>query len=255
MTSEQGDERGLRGAKIYIAGAYEDRKRLQSIRALLQEWGALVTARWLDSVEERADEADAGIASRAALGNLEDIARAEVVLQVRSAHAGSGARHVEIGYALALGLPIVLWGAREHIFHHLSAVYPVEGDGPAAFVAVLEEVRRVLRDEDAPRATAAALARPREVPEFVAAKPRPARHDPPGGITIGRVVHYLRGGVDCAATITALLEDQPGVVHLTYFPPPFMSKVGLNAAQAARVPYAPTGYREEGTWHFPERVD
>ena len=51
------------------------------------------------------------------------------------ADRGTGGRHVEFGYALALGKALIVVGVRSHVFHELDAVTVVPD--VAALVAQL----------------------------------------------------------------------------------------------------------------------
>lgn len=99
--------------KVYIAAPYEERAEAIRVMQVLEALGVEVTSDWLR---------DGG---QDAPGDLSDVDRADTVLLLNPAayrDRGTGGRHVEMGYALALGKQVVLLGARSNIFHDLEAV-------------------------------------------------------------------------------------------------------------------------------------
>lgn len=139
------------GAKpsIYLSGQFEDRSALDAVRQDLVSAGYPVTSRWLDapsSVPATALAADEGAAARLsdiARQDFADIVTATVVVVYNPPEAcgiGRGGRHVETGYALALGKPVAVVGARGNVFHWLPEVTLV-ADWPA-LRAWLEQIRR-----------------------------------------------------------------------------------------------------------------
>lgn len=106
---------------IYIAAPYPMRDGAIRIMRLFERSGIAVTSRWLKAPDELCDEH--------ARKDLEDVAAADVLFAWNPEgweEKGTGGRHVEFGYALALGIPIVLAGERSNIFHHLSHVAVVD---------------------------------------------------------------------------------------------------------------------------------
>jgi nucleoside 2-deoxyribosyltransferase len=103
--------------KVYIAAPYPERAAAQQVMRRLNEEGIEVTSTWLvqeDKLEDQYARLD-----------LADVARADVLVALNLPgyeNAGTGGRHIEFGYALALGKPIVLVGARSNIFHYLDDV-------------------------------------------------------------------------------------------------------------------------------------
>lgn len=106
---------------IYIAAPYPLRNHAVEVMHHLERLGHHVTSRWLTTLDE---EGNAG-----ALMDLYDVALADVFLAINPTEwrqQGGGGRHVELGYALALGKEVVLWGVRSNIFHHLSSIRVIE---------------------------------------------------------------------------------------------------------------------------------
>jgi hypothetical protein len=106
--------------KVYIAAPYPLRDEAVVVMHALEAAGHIITSRWLKAPDELNDEH--------ARKDLDDVANAEVLLAMNAAgweNIGTGGRHVELGYALALGKKIVMIGERSNIFHHLRVVFQV----------------------------------------------------------------------------------------------------------------------------------
>lgn len=107
--------------KVYIAAPYPVRERAATMMRVMELKGIEVTSRWLKAPDTMGDEH--------ARKDLEDVAAADVLLALNPedwGDKGTGGRHVELGYALALGKPILLVGERTNIFHHLSSIVQVD---------------------------------------------------------------------------------------------------------------------------------
>jgi nucleoside 2-deoxyribosyltransferase len=107
--------------KVYIAAPYPYREQAIRVMRMLETQGIDVTSRWLKAPDTMTDEH--------ARKDLEDVARADVLLALNPdgwEEKGTGGRHVEFGYALALGKAIVLVGERSNIFHHLAHVRRID---------------------------------------------------------------------------------------------------------------------------------
>ena len=129
---------------VYIAAPYQLRDEAQVLMFLLADEGIGCTARWLtEGPETDTDEA--------ARTDLQDVARCDALIAInpeRFKNSGTGGRHVEFGYALALGKPLLLFGCVSNVFHRLSEVVVVGG--------VAELVLRLnsLKDSKGVRSTA-----------------------------------------------------------------------------------------------------
>lgn len=121
---------------VYLAGRSEDRYALRALRQVLAGLGIGCTSRWLDvdTLGVLHDPAGAQM-------DLDDIDGAYVFV-LFSSRAGfrntTGGKHVETGYAIAKGKPIVLIGEVENVFHGLPAVHVVgEVEDDAQLAAVI----------------------------------------------------------------------------------------------------------------------
>lgn len=121
--------------KVYIAAPYGARAQAQWCAAHLT--GHEVTSSWLggtrpvdESTTCTAPALSDEQAARYAERDLADVARSDVLIlltasiaQISAGGAASGGRHVEVGYALALGKPVIVVGEPENLFHRSRLVY------------------------------------------------------------------------------------------------------------------------------------
>jgi len=108
---------------VYIAAPYPARREAIRLMEALNASGFEVTSSWLVADDELTDEF--------ARKDLNDIDRADALVALNPeswANLGTGGRHVEFGYALAKGKPLVIVGARTNIFHQLSDVTVVANE-------------------------------------------------------------------------------------------------------------------------------
>lgn len=112
--------------KIYIAGKYEARERLRSIRAILQERGHEVISSWLDETAPKGEVTDEYKAS-VAIRDFREILNADLFILDTLDESNTGGREVELGWALALTLmglhkmkPIRI-GPDRNVYHMLPS--------------------------------------------------------------------------------------------------------------------------------------
>ncbi len=117
--------------KVYIAAMYGKRDAVRDYHMrVLQDAGHEVTARWLVEDEPPGSE------QASAVKDLADVARADVCLLVTNPYGtmySGGGRHVEFGYALALGKVCVTVGEHETIFQYLPQVMVCSTVGAAVY--------------------------------------------------------------------------------------------------------------------------
>lgn len=108
---------------IYLAARYSRREELLPHKAALEAAGWEVTSRWLlGNHQAQNDDLHPGAAAeRFGLEDLDDLMRAGVLVHFteppRQSSTSRGGRHVEHGYALAMGKRIIIVGPRENVFH------------------------------------------------------------------------------------------------------------------------------------------
>ncbi len=116
--------------RVYLAGPYQHKDRIQKCADQLMEAGIVVTSSWLSEthppntqLHEVSDETK----TEYALRDLKDIDAADwfvlFTVPLTDAPIPRAGRHVEFGYALAQGIPIlVVGGVKENIFHYIPSV-------------------------------------------------------------------------------------------------------------------------------------
>lgn len=117
---------------VYIACPYPERDYAIAVMLACEARGLTVTSRWLKKPDELADQF--------AREDLQDVAAADCLLALNPpgyADRGTGGRHVELGYALALGKLVVLVGSKTNIFHYLDSLVRVDSLKPDAIAQEL----------------------------------------------------------------------------------------------------------------------
>lgn len=130
---------------VYLAARYSRREELCGYRADLQALGFRVPARWLNGSHqlddsgrpigetgelmfENGDAAADHFRAKFARDDFEDVVTASLLVAFTEvprsgdAGAGRGGRHVELGIALGLRIPVVVVGPRENVFCWLPQV-------------------------------------------------------------------------------------------------------------------------------------
>lgn len=104
---------------VYIAAPSQMIGEAAVLRNLLHDSGFDCTSSWiLDGLS--------GDTSETAEMDLADVARADVLVALNPSlwkDKGTGGRHVEMGYALALKKPVLLLGVRSNVFHYMDGVW------------------------------------------------------------------------------------------------------------------------------------
>ena len=106
---------------LYLAARYSRRLELCDYAASMEARGHHITSRWLlGSHQAENDQLQRGAeAERFAAEDLDDVRRAHAVIAFTEpprSNTSRGGRHVEFGYALGLGIPLVIVGPRENVF-------------------------------------------------------------------------------------------------------------------------------------------
>ena len=115
-----------------MAARYGRREELLGYAAQIEARGDVITSRWLRGNHQVTDDGLSGDAEgtvhereRFALEDMADLLAADMLIAFseppRSAFSRGG-RHVEFGIALGVGLPVVVIGPRENVFHCLPGV-------------------------------------------------------------------------------------------------------------------------------------
>jgi nucleoside 2-deoxyribosyltransferase len=113
--------------RFYLAARFGRWPEMAYRSRELQTLGHAVTSRWHQGVAKPAHPRDRSALShdlcRVASEDLHDIDQADaVILFTEYGKHFAGGRHVEAGYALALGKRLFIVGPRENVFYHLPQV-------------------------------------------------------------------------------------------------------------------------------------
>lgn len=116
------------GTRVYLAADFARQAEMREVRDALAAAGVAVTSRWIDVdvttgaeqtmvTDARPGSLEAIRNSDHALDDLEDVRRADVLVQFTTGEKARGGRHVELGFAIGMGKRVAIVGPREHIFH------------------------------------------------------------------------------------------------------------------------------------------
>lgn len=112
--------------RVYLAAKYEDRSEMCDLAEMLAQEGIECVSRWINDPEDKKYSA-----SNRSQGqrDLADIRCADVfVVFCESVYrdSGSGGRHVETGYAMGEGIPIIFAGEPKHVFGSMPNTTVIE---------------------------------------------------------------------------------------------------------------------------------
>jgi nucleoside 2-deoxyribosyltransferase len=112
---------------IYLAASYSRRDELRQYAAMLEHQGHRITSDWLDGHDLPANATPAQTATlnaEWARRDLQDIDQADMLVMFTGGdNRKRGGRHVELGYALACQLDVMIVGESENIFHYIDRVW------------------------------------------------------------------------------------------------------------------------------------
>lgn len=130
--------------KLYLGARYTRKDEARGLAETLVRNGFEVTATWFyepDSSTVQLDEVEKTTLIAYAKRDIAEINAADVFVLMsdgpREKHPRGG-KHVEFGYALGKGKPVIVFGPVENIFHHLPDVRVVECFG--ALIQALHDV-------------------------------------------------------------------------------------------------------------------
>jgi nucleoside 2-deoxyribosyltransferase len=115
--------------KIYLASRYERREELCIYKTILESFGYISTSRWLlgnhGMLKGVDPESSAKKNAQFAKEDLEDINKADFVLLFTDPPKTilkGGGMFVELGYAVARYIPVIIVGPRENVFCYLPEI-------------------------------------------------------------------------------------------------------------------------------------
>ena len=109
--------------KLYLAAPSHLQEDMKLLRKGLNAHRITVTSRWIDLDFSLVPEEEYGAHAQWDFDDIDD-AHFVILYNPKAVHkTGTGGRHVETGYALAKGIPIVYIGeVDENVFHHHPGV-------------------------------------------------------------------------------------------------------------------------------------
>lgn len=114
--------------KIYLSGSYSRLKELRGYASLLREEGHVITARWLRETPAK-DWFKASSREKAEI-DVHDVRVSDILVRFSDSLSAptvpsvlaTGARHTEVGMALAWGIPVVVVGGHQNVFDYLEQI-------------------------------------------------------------------------------------------------------------------------------------
>jgi len=107
--------------KIYLAACFEQQAEVRTKANQLANLGIECVSRW------RFEEGNNTMGNaECARMDLEDIRAADMFVVLTDQTSPSGGKHVETGYAIALGKPVMIVGRKENVFHNLPQIMQME---------------------------------------------------------------------------------------------------------------------------------
>jgi hypothetical protein len=103
--------------RVYIAAAFPLKETAAAMRVDLIRAGFEVTSRWIDGI--------GGNGLEQAIADLDDIRTSDALVLINAGewvNRGTGGRHTEVGYAIAYGMPVFVYGIPSNVFHELDNV-------------------------------------------------------------------------------------------------------------------------------------
>jgi hypothetical protein len=102
----------------YLGSAFERKEELKGYAKILEELGWELTSSWLDDVtmiDKGVIEAEPEWGRRFAMRDLHDLGKSRLLI-VFTGSAGRGGHQVEMGFALATGIRVVVVGPNVNLF-------------------------------------------------------------------------------------------------------------------------------------------
>jgi nucleoside 2-deoxyribosyltransferase len=102
--------------KLYLAASFTRQAELRSYAKLLRAKGFEVTSSWLTQLDDKTF-ATIKEARAVATRDLFDMDDADAMIAFTESEPTRGGHHVEFGYAIGMGMPVVIVGPIENVFH------------------------------------------------------------------------------------------------------------------------------------------
>lgn len=106
--------------RIYVSGSMKDKEEIRKYCTTLRKEHITVLATWLDSVLDCDPLENESLCKHLAAADIAEIEEADLILFF--SNGISPGKYIEFGIALQKGLPIVVVGKPQSIFHYTGAV-------------------------------------------------------------------------------------------------------------------------------------
>lgn len=114
--------------RVYLAANFNRHPELREYAKLLSEQGHINTASWIYVNQNDPSETFHKERWEYAENDMADIRETDILVCFSETDGGRarGGKHFETGYAVAIGLEIIIVGSKEIIFHELPGITVVE---------------------------------------------------------------------------------------------------------------------------------
>lgn len=139
---------------IYLCSSYTRMVEMRGYADALAEMGHTITSSWVYNADDPGaalSPEDHGEHEDAAMKGLAEINRSDVVIcftEGPGSRLSRGGRHVEMGYAIARKIEILVIGYRENLFCYLPQIHFAEDFRSAGWVLAAIIERHITNDED-----------------------------------------------------------------------------------------------------------
>lgn len=142
--------------RVYLCARFSRWREMREVALAMRAAGIEVSSQWINlpdgdaSLGMRIDDNES-VARSAAIRDMTDLSGSHLVVAFLGG-GRSGGRHVEVGMALALDIPVWTVGPRENVFHAMPGVrsFRSRSDMLSALVVLDEQRRKVLEWASAP---------------------------------------------------------------------------------------------------------
>ena len=130
--------------KVYIAAPFQFQEMLRTVRDVFHTKKNLfqITSSWLDVDKLEGITLEGQI--RCAQQDYRDISNSSILVvfnPVGWENKGTGGRHLEVGYALGLGIPVVSYGSTQTVMYHHPLISKV--DPESSWILVMDVIEKV----------------------------------------------------------------------------------------------------------------
>lgn len=116
---------------VYLAARFSRKNEIKQKSLELDALGVKVTSRWLDEADHggQLDSSSDEFNTAVAYQDIEDIDKSDLIVlfseNPKEPHVRGG-RHFESGYAHGKGIPLIICGPKENVFHFMKEVIIVD---------------------------------------------------------------------------------------------------------------------------------